>query len=143
MEPSSLVRTRWKPPGQWPTRSLKGTTRFARTGAEVGGRKRLRDYRFGRWLAQSHIPSDDFELSRIDLATGKAIPGPGGPWSGFDHRVGWRRNSYRARPEHPTRAGRYGFVPFGTYYSLNAGVTPAMLFKASVPGHTDFVYGSE
>src|ERR1035438_8283900 len=38
---SSLVRMRWKPPGRWSTQSLRGTTRPAPTGAEVGGRKRL------------------------------------------------------------------------------------------------------
>lgn len=86
--------------------------------------------------------SDDFELSRIDLAMGRQYLGQAvhGPDSiivldGAATLTARSRSILLAR-------GAIVFVPFGTHYSLNARVTPAMLFKASVPGKTDFVPGS-
>jgi mannose-6-phosphate isomerase len=88
-------------------------------------------------------PSDDFELSRLDLAAGGQFLGQAahGPDSiivldGAATLTAQGRNILLAR-------GAIVLVPFGTHYSLNAGITPAMLFKASVPGQTDFVPGSE
>jgi mannose-6-phosphate isomerase-like protein (cupin superfamily) len=82
-------------------------------------------------------------LSRIDLATGRQYLGQAahGPDSiivldGAPTLTARGRSILLAR-------GAIVLVPFGTHYSLNAGVIPAMLFKASVPGHTDFVHGSE
>jgi mannose-6-phosphate isomerase len=82
-------------------------------------------------------PSDDFELSRIDLATGRqylghAVHGPDSiiVLDGTATLAARGRSILLAR-------GAIVFVPFGTHYSLHAGVTPAMLFKSSVPGQTD------
>jgi mannose-6-phosphate isomerase class I len=88
-------------------------------------------------------PSDDFELSRIDLATGGQYLGQAA--HGPDSIIvldGAATLTMRGRSILLAR-GAIVFVPFGTHYSLHAGVTPAMLFKASVPGQTDFVLGSE
>jgi mannose-6-phosphate isomerase class I len=88
-------------------------------------------------------PSDDFELSRIDLATGRQYLGQAA--HGPDSIIvldGAATLSARGRSILLAR-GAIVFVPFGTHYSLNADVPPAMLFKASVPGQTDFVPGSE
>ena len=87
-------------------------------------------------------PSDDFELSRLNLA-------PGGQYLGHathgpDSIIvleGAATLSARGRSI-PLARGAIVFVPFGTHYSLDASVTPAMLFKASVPGRTDIVPGS-
>jgi mannose-6-phosphate isomerase len=88
-------------------------------------------------------PSEDFELSRIDLATsgqylGQAAHGPDSiiVLDGAATLTAQVRNILLAR-------GAIVLVPFGTHYSLNAGITPAMLFKASVPGQTDVVPGSK
>lgn len=88
-------------------------------------------------------PSGDFELSRIDLATSRHYLGQAahGPDSIIVLDGG---AALTARGQSiPLARGAIVFVPFGTHYSLNARVTPAMLFKASVPGQTDFVPDSE
>jgi mannose-6-phosphate isomerase class I len=88
-------------------------------------------------------PSDDFELSRIDLAAsghylGQAAYGP----DSIIVLEGGATLTARGQSI-PLARGAIVFVPFGTHYSLNARVTPAMLFKASVPGQADSVPGSE
>jgi mannose-6-phosphate isomerase len=88
-------------------------------------------------------PSDDFELSRIDLATsrhylGQAVNGP----DSIIVLDGGAALTARGQSI-PLARGAIVFVPFGTHYSLDARVTRAMLFKASVPGQTDFVSDSE
>ncbi len=88
-------------------------------------------------------PSDDFELSRLDLAPGGQYLGHAahGPDSiivldGAATLVARGRSILLVR-------GAIVLVPFGTAYSLNAGVTPAMFFKAAVPGQADVVLGSK
>jgi mannose-6-phosphate isomerase len=88
-------------------------------------------------------PSDDFELSRLGLAPGVQYLGQAAhsPDSiivldGAATLVARGRSILLVR-------GAIVLVPFGTAYSLNAGVAPAMLFKASVPGQTDVVPGSK
>jgi mannose-6-phosphate isomerase len=88
-------------------------------------------------------PSDDFELSRIDLATGRQYLGQAA--HGPDSIIvldGAATLTTRGQSI-PLARGAIVFVPFGTHYSLNARVTPAILFKASVPSQADFVPGSE
>ena len=79
-------------------------------------------------------PSDDFELSRLDLAPsghylGQAAHGP----DSIIVLDGAATLTARGRSI-PLARGAIVFVPFGTHYSLNAGTAPAMLFKASIPG---------
>jgi mannose-6-phosphate isomerase class I len=86
-----------------------------------------------------HTPSDDFELSRIDLATGRQYLGQAA--HGPDSIIvleGAAILTTRGQSI-PLARGAIVFVPFGTHYSLNAGVTPAVLFKASVPGQTNSI----
>jgi mannose-6-phosphate isomerase class I len=88
-------------------------------------------------------PSDDFELSRIELATSRHYLGQAahGPDSIIVLDGG---ATLTARGQSiPLARGAIVFVPFGTHYSLNPRVTPVMLFKASVPGQSGFVLGSE
>ena len=83
-------------------------------------------------------PSDEFELSRIDLAPGGEYLGQAthGPDSII---VLESAATLTARGQSISLVwGAIIFAPFGTCYALNAGVAPAMLFKASVP-----VSGSE
>ena len=88
-------------------------------------------------------PSDDFELSRLDLAPagqylGQAAHGP----DSIIVLDGAATLTTRGQSI-PLARDAIVFVPFGTHYSLNARVTPAILFKASVPSQADFVPGSE
>jgi mannose-6-phosphate isomerase len=88
-------------------------------------------------------PSYDFALSRIDLATGGQYLGQAA--HGPDSIIvldGTATLTTRGQSI-PLARGAIVFVPFGTHYSLNSGVTPAMLFRASVPGQSGFVPGSE
>ena len=81
-------------------------------------------------------PSDDFALSRIRLTPGRQYLGQAahGPDSII---VLDGAATLTARGQIiPLARGAIVFVPFGTHYSLNARVTPAMLFKASVPART-------
>jgi mannose-6-phosphate isomerase len=87
-------------------------------------------------------PSDDFELSRVDLATGSQYLGQAahGPdlivmLEGGATLIAQGVSILLAR-------GAIVLLPFGTHYSLDASITPAMLFKASVPGRINFVPGS-
>jgi mannose-6-phosphate isomerase len=88
-------------------------------------------------------PSDEFELSRLDLAPGgkylgQAVRGP----DSIIVLDGAATLTARGRSILVAR-GAIVLVPFGTHYSLNSGVTPAMLFKASVPSQSGFVRGSD
>ena len=87
----------------------------------------------GRGERVYRTPSDDFELSRLDLAPGGKCVGQAA--HGPDSIIvldGTATLTARGRSILLAR-GAIVFVPFGTHYSLNAGTAPAMLFKASVP----------
>jgi mannose-6-phosphate isomerase class I len=89
-----------------------------------------------------HTPSDDFELSRLDLAPGRQCLGHAA--HGPDSIIvldGTATLTTRGRCI-PLARGAIVFVPFGTVYSLHLGTAPAMLFKASVPGRTDYIPSS-
>jgi mannose-6-phosphate isomerase class I len=78
--------------------------------------------------------SDEFEVSRIDLAAGKPYLGKAahGPDSII---VLDGAATLTARSQNiPLVRGAIVFVPFGTEYSLRADGATARLFKASVPG---------
>lgn len=78
-------------------------------------------------------PSDEFELSRIDLVPGRQYPAQAtrGPDSliVLDGAATLTAGGQSV----PLARGAIVFAPFGTHYVLNASVAPAMLFKASVP----------
>ena len=82
-------------------------------------------------------PSDEFELSRIALAPGGQYLGQA--THGPDSIIvldGAATLIASGQIVSLTR-GAIIFAPFGTHYAVNTGLTPAMLFKASVPPAPD------
>src|SRR5471030_1098618 len=92
MEHSSLARTRWKPPGRLSTQSLRGTTRLAPTGVEVGGRKRLTRLSLRTAVGTTPYPRshpDDvpsWGRVRVRLDRGRARSDAGSPAVGCPRR---------------------------------------------------------
>ena len=74
MEHSSLVRTRWRPPGRWSIQSSRGTTGLALRAPKLGAERGRRDYCFRRRLAQPHTqggirmiaPAVSIDVKRAD-----------------------------------------------------------------------------
>src|SRR5471032_1704747 len=105
MEHSSLARTRWKPPGRLSTQSLRGTTRLAPTGVEVGGRKRLTRLSLLTAVGTTPYPRshpDDVPAwgrVRVRLDRGRARSDAGSPAVGCPRRCSaiGRANTYGYR----------------------------------------------
>ena len=90
-----------------------------------------------------HTPSEEFELSRIDLVPGGEYLGQAtlGPDSIIV--LDGAATLTASGQSYPLARGAIVLTPFRTHYVLNATVTSAMLFKASVPRRSEFVHDSE
>ena len=87
-----------------------------------------------------HTPSEEFELSRIDLVPGGEYLGQAtlGPDSIIV--LDGAATLTASGQSYPLARGAIVLTPFGRHYVLNATVTSAMLFKASVPRRSEFVH---
>jgi mannose-6-phosphate isomerase len=81
-------------------------------------------------------PSDEFELSCIDLESGDQYLGQATYGPDLIIVVEGATTLTARGQSIPLARGAIVLAPFGTHYVLNATAAPAMLFKASVPGRS-------
>jgi mannose-6-phosphate isomerase len=99
---------------------------------DSGGAKVLEGEPTGESESVYRTPPADFELSRICLSPGGRYLGQA--FNGPESVIVLNGTAILTASGHdtPLARGAIFFAPFGVHYSLHAGITPAMFFKASV-----------